>query len=300
MYAVFINSCAWGCTCARVCTYNIQQRKRQCTSGAPLHVGGKENDVKYIALVVVCVVSLRTTHAQDASGAPETDEYTFANYTTQSYAPDALLTMQRAVFERVSALHAKRTRSELEHRALLHDAQLLANLYSVMEAEDIRRKTAVLLIAVRDEYIEYARMHPKDYGVQVELAFLVSTGFDVYAKDSYQSARLVREIAARVYNNAPNAKAALLLGLSYVSAHASKRRLMIASLAERYLRKAVELDGQKSYITYLAYIYFANLYFKTRSGTKARHYIQRAQALYPGGTLAYVVDEFFAEGTSFF
>ncbi len=257
--------------------------------------------MKRCALVFVMSWFIIAVYAQEGGTASQEHEYTLVNYITKAYTPQALKTMQSVVFERVSALQKKNKRSREEHLMLLKNAQLLGSLYTAVEDTAMKEASATVLVAVRDEFISYIAKNKEDYEVKTELAFLVSMAFVAYIQDSYQSIRLIQEVASDVYNNAPNAKAALMLGQVNIGANRTGIPAMRNSLAEKYLNKVIELDGGSGYMSYLAYVYFANLYFKTRKGDAARASMNKAIALYPQGALAHIAEElFFANGKALF
>ncbi len=210
--------------------------------------------------------------------------------------------MQQRVYAQIQNLQKSNNRTREENVALLKHGQLLGFLYPAIDDEQMQKAVVEVLLSVRDEFLSYSAKNRKDYKIKTELVFLIHAGALVYLQDdTYQFTRIISRLASEVYNKAPNPKVALALGQWYIGSNKTHSLLINNSLAKKYLNVALELDEESSYISYLAYIYLSNLYFKTRNGDKVRKYMGKAKALYPDGSFAYLVDElFFANGKTVF
>ena len=209
--------------------------------------------------------------------------------------------IRSAVLRRIRALYPRGDRSRRENLALLADAQLLSSMYPGIQNPADRADALALLLGIRDEFLSYAAARPGDYEIKNELAFLVGIGFPAFAEDDfYRSVRLTQELAAQVYNAMPNAKAAYILGQGYLAANPSGRPAIADGLGEDYLNEAIDLDKGSGVVSYMAHIVLADYHYRMRRTAAARRSLNRAFALYPDGFLAYLAEQAFAAGRSFF
>ena len=209
--------------------------------------------------------------------------------------------IRSAVLRRIRALYPKGSRTRRENLALLADAQLLSGMYPGIRNPSDRADALALLLGVRDEFLSYAAARPGDYEIKNELAFLVGIGFPAFAEDDfYRSVRLTQELAAQVYNAMPNAKAAYILGQGYLAANPAGRPAVMDGLGADYLNEAIDLDNGSGMVSYMAHIVLADYHYRMRRMDAARRSLNRAFALYPDGFLAYLAEQSFAAGRSFF
>ena len=209
--------------------------------------------------------------------------------------------IRSAVLRRIRALYPKGDRTRRENLALLADAQLLSGMYPGIRNPADRTDALALLLGIRDEFLSYAAARPGDYEIKNELAFLVGIGFPAFAEDDfYRSVRLTQELAAQVYNAMPNAKAAYILGQGYLAANLAGRPAVMDGLGADYLNEAIDLDNGAGVVSYMAHIVLADYHYRMRRMDAARRSLNRAFALYPDGFLAYLAEQSFAAGRSFF
>lgn len=208
-----------------------------------------------------------------------------------------------AVIERIKASESHFTQAEITQEntmfiALLQNAQLLSFLY-ITEAEE-NKAVQSLLANIQKMSLAYLTQH-RDREVQIALACLVSFAISFHPEELYTSLMLSKDLASRTEIKQANAKSALVLGIHYAGAIQGQTMSFNQEFSERYFLSAIEQDEEQSYVSYLSYIYLANLYFKTHNIDKMKQYISYARAMYPEGFFAYIVEQnFFAQGDFLF
>ncbi len=242
--------------------------------------------------------------AQDAA-APGSEIVSLSSAVTYYYStsPDAeeLQAIQNNIKEKLLFQWAVlKTREDVDSeqlRVLLEIAECYAHVCSWDTLDSIP-----LLADIRDSALEYLKKNDTDTMLQLALVSLVSTQFRYSVPPFYQNTRIIKDLASRIHLKEHDAKSAMILGKVYLSSVTAKGHSMTYTQwkADKYLKRSIELDNKQSYITYLGYIFLANLYFKLGRMKMAHTYISHARAYYTHGTLANAVEESLEEGIALF